>query len=195
MSLAVLYIELPLFGVFALLLVVAIPAAVVTAMKGRLLWLVAGLFTFGVVWVIAAIAIAPPDSWWARSFYDEAQMRRAADPDRYQRPGRLVALWVGGGLAAVLVLGFLTARPSAVLGVSGSALQNSVDSLVGERSCSEEGERTWTCAAYDDQTSGTVSYRVRVKRLGCWSATRVGSPGEGSRKHLSGCITALDYVF
>ncbi|MGE0067365.1 MAG: hypothetical protein AB7T48_08430 [Solirubrobacterales bacterium] len=195
MRVAALYAELPVFGLSAALLLVAIPAAVVTLMKGRSIWFVGGFVTFGVVWVIAAIALAEPDSWWARTFYDEEQMRRAADPDRHRRPPWLVAAWLGGGLALVAVLGFATARPSAILGVSGSALQGSVDALAGSAPCEHRGERIWFCGAYDDSFSETVAYRVTVGHLGCWTATRVGSPGEGGSKHLSGCITALDYVF
>jgi hypothetical protein len=165
MPLATLYLELPLFGVLAFVFVIAIPAGVVTALKGR--------------WTI----------------YGGEEMERAAVPDRDRRSPRLVALWIVGALAAVLVLGFGTARPSAVFGLSGTALQNSVDSLAGERSCDRQAERVWICAAYDDQFSGTVSYRLDINRLGCWRATRVGSPGEGSRKQMSGCVTALDYVF
>lgn len=192
---AALLIELAVFGLFAALLLVVIPAAVVTVMKGRLLWFAAGFVTFGVIWVIAAIAMAPPESWWAQTFYDEAQMKRATDPDRHRRPLGLIALWLGGGLALVLVLGFVAARPTAVFGVSGTALQNSVDSLSYAAPCERRGDRTWICEAYDDGLSGTVSYRVWIGRLGCWTATRVGSPEEGSGWRLTGCVTALDYVF
>jgi hypothetical protein len=178
--LAALFLELPTFGILALLLLVAIPAAVVTAMKGRWIWFAAGLFTFGVVWVIAAVALADPGSWWARTFYSEGQMRRAADPDRHRRSARLVALWLGGTLAAVLALGFLTARPSAVFGVSGEALQNSVDGFATSP-CEHRAGRVWSCHV-SDGSSSSVTYRVHVNRLGCWTATRVVSQGVGGRE-------------
>ena len=50
------------------------------------------------------------------------------------------------------------------------------------------------CGVYDDQFSGQVSYRVTADSLGCWTATRTGNPGEGSRKKLSGCVDLFDHI-
>jgi hypothetical protein len=63
------------------------------------------------------------------------------------------------------------------------------------RSCRHIGSSVWTCNRHDDQFSGTVSYRVTIDGLGCWDADRFGPPGEGSEKHLSGCVTILAYLF
>ena len=57
-----------------------------------------------------------------------------------------------------------------------------------------EGEGTWLCSRWDSQGSGSVDYRVKVGALGCWTARRVGYPGEGSHKRLSGCITIRDHI-
>lgn len=97
-------------------------------------------------------------------------------------------LWCTGTIAAVLLLGLVGARPTMVLGVDGHALQNSVGGLFVGGGC-DQSARTWSCRRYDDQFSGTVSYRVSVNRLGCWKAIRVRPPGEGSKKRISGCVT------
>jgi hypothetical protein len=112
---------------------------------------------------------------------------------------RAIALLIAGGLAVILALAFFAARPTTLLGVSGSALKLSVGGagLPGESggSCRHIGGSVWTCSRPDEQFSGTVSYRVTVDGLGCWSADRFGPPGEGSKKHLSGCVTILAYLF
>lgn len=72
--------------------------------------------------------------------------------------------------AAVAALGLFAARPTPILGTSGESLGSSVG-------------------------SGTVSYRVAVNGVGCWTAVRTGGAGEGSRKRLSGCVNLLDVAF
>jgi hypothetical protein len=90
-------------------------------------------------------------------------------------------------------LAFFAARPTAILGVDGEALQSSVGGF--SRSCRQLHSDTWACSRYDSGFSGEIAYRVDVHGLGCWSATRAEYGGEPSPKHLSGCITILDYVF
>ena len=56
--------------VVSILLVAAVcvTGAVVTALKGKPWCLVGGLFT-GWFWVVGALRLAKPDSWWGRRFY------------------------------------------------------------------------------------------------------------------------------
>src|SRR5689334_10161787 len=101
---------------------------------------------------------------------------------------------MAGALVLLLALGFFALRPASILAMNGSALQSSVGGSWETGPCRRLDRETWGCVKWDGQLSGTVAYRVRVHGLGCWSATRVGPPGEGSGKHLSGCVTILDYV-
>jgi malonyl CoA-acyl carrier protein transacylase len=61
-------------GVYAALLVV--PGAVTWAKGHRLIFLV-GLVMAGVVWLVASMRLARPDSWWARRFYIGVKLDRA----------------------------------------------------------------------------------------------------------------------
>jgi hypothetical protein len=63
-----------LLALVAMLLL--IPGAV-TMLKGQTAAFIAGLFTLGLVWTVAAFRLGQPDSWWARRFYDETKMERA----------------------------------------------------------------------------------------------------------------------
>ena len=119
--------------------------------------------------------------------------------DQPNRRHRTIAFWIAGGLALLLALAFFTARPTALLGVSRGALGYSVGGggmgLPGEAGgCRRIGGSAWTCTRHDKQFSSTVSYHVTVDGLGCWDADRFGPPGEGSEKHLSGCVTILAYL-
>jgi hypothetical protein len=97
-----------------------------------------------------------------------------------------------------LALAF-AARPATVLGMNGTALQHSVgrEGLAEKsgESCRHIRGSVWTCNRHDDQFSGTVSYHVTVDGVGCREADRFGPPGEGSKKHISGCVTLLAYLF
>lgn len=112
---------------------------------------------------------------------------------------RTIAFGAIAGFALLLALAFLSVRPTCLLGVSGSALAYSVGgSGMGpgtEGACRRVSGPVWACSRHDDQFSGTVSYHVTVDGLGCWNADRFGPPGEGSKKHLSGCVTILSYLF
>lgn len=133
--------------------------------------------TLGIVWYIGALARKP-------------------DQPPYER--RQVAVAISVTAAAFLALGLFGARPAAVFGVDGGSLQSSVGNdllLDPGRDCEREGG-AWTCWRWDNQSSGTVSYRVKANRFGCWSAVRVGYAGEeGSRKTISGCVTLYDFLF
>ena len=59
----------------ALLALVGVPATV-TLLKGHVVAFVVGLFTLGLVWVVASLRLARPGSWWARRFYRPAKLER-----------------------------------------------------------------------------------------------------------------------
>lgn len=108
-----------LFGVVGLWLLALIPSAVITALKGRWLLFAVGWLTLGLPWIIGAVALAPPDSWWAGRLYDEEKLARATDPVRHPRPRLTLVAWVGCTIALIAVLGLFAARPTPILGVSG----------------------------------------------------------------------------
>lgn len=58
------------------LAVLLIPA-VVTWLKGQRLLFVAGLLLAGIVWLVAALRLARPGSYWARRFYGPEKLARA----------------------------------------------------------------------------------------------------------------------
>ncbi len=58
-------------------LLLGVAPATITALKGQWLLFSAGWLTLGLVWWIAALRLARPDSWWARYRYDEAKLARA----------------------------------------------------------------------------------------------------------------------
>jgi hypothetical protein len=190
-------LQVPLFGATVLWLLALIPAAIVTALKERWPLFLAGWLTFGIVWLVGALALAPPDSWWAKRFYDDRKLRRARDPERYPRSRGTTTVWIAGTLALVVAIGLAAARPSPILGVDGKALAHSVGggSLIGSNpSCRRIDGNTWSCSRSDSQGSSTVGYRVRLHSFGCWTAKRIGGAGEGSRRRLSGCINILDHL-
>jgi hypothetical protein len=193
--------EALIYGAIVLWLLAVIPAAVITVLKGRWSYFFCGWLTFGIVWIIGATALAPADSSWAKWFYDEEKLARAQDPVRHPRSKRSAAYAAAGVLALVLVVGLFAARPTPILGVEGSSLERSVGGGIGGIPAFELGPcrhlagNRWMCSHWDDQVSGQVSYLVRVDNLGCWQATRVGPPGEGSPKYRSDCVTVFDYLF
>jgi hypothetical protein len=48
----------------------------ITALKGQWVLFAAGWFTVGVVWWIAALRLARPDSWWSRHLYGPDKLAR-----------------------------------------------------------------------------------------------------------------------
>lgn len=73
------------YGIVLLMLFVIAPPTV-TALKRQWLLFVAGWLTIGLVWWIAALRLARPDSWWARRFYGPAKLERSRQ--RYGGAGR-----------------------------------------------------------------------------------------------------------
>ncbi|HXR29720.1 MAG TPA: hypothetical protein VN752_01095 [Solirubrobacterales bacterium] len=61
----------------ALFVVLIAAPLIVTALKRHWLLFVAGWLTIGVVWWIASLRLARPDSWWARRFYGRDKLTRA----------------------------------------------------------------------------------------------------------------------
>jgi hypothetical protein len=61
----------------ALFAVLIVAPLVVTALKRQWLLFVAGWLTIGLVWWIASLRLARPDSWWARRFYGPDKLARA----------------------------------------------------------------------------------------------------------------------
>lgn len=62
----------------ALLLALILVPAVITALKGRYLFLVLGLI-LGIFWLVGAIRLAAPGSFWYRRFYGPEKRARADD--------------------------------------------------------------------------------------------------------------------
>jgi signal peptidase I len=84
--------------------VALLAAAVVTALKGKWVLLLAGLVSvFSLPWILGAIRLAKPRSWWARRFYHEAKTRRAEERHSSTRYRAVVA-----ALVALSVLGVLS---------------------------------------------------------------------------------------
>ena len=112
------------------------------------------------------------------------------------RPRRTTALWLGGSVALLLAVGLLAARPTPIVGVDGDALQYSVDggSIVDLGPCPHEEDDTWTCSVNSYGDSSTVTYRVKVGGLGCWTAVSTEPIGAGRPQRLTGCIDAWDQV-
>ena len=147
--------------------------------------------------VVGAASLAEPDSWWAKRFYDERKLERAAHPERHlgsRRAGTAAA--VGSILLSIVVLGLFAAYPSPILGVDGRSLEYSVGgaSILDSKPCRKKGDGMWTCLRWDSGGSSALTYRVKVDSLGCWTAERLGTSSEGSRRALSGCITIRDHI-
>ena len=61
----------------ALFTVLIVAPLTVTALKRQWLLFAAGWLTIGLVWWIASLRLARPDSWWARRFYGPEKLARA----------------------------------------------------------------------------------------------------------------------
>jgi hypothetical protein len=181
-----LLLEVQIYGAIGLWLLGLAPAAVVSILKGRLLYFFLGWVTFGIAWFVGALSPADPGSLWARRFYDESHPRSA----------HTSAIWLFGSLGLLLAIGLFAARPVPVLGVDGRALQYSVDgggfSSSSDACAREDG--VWICHVYDSNLSSNMPYRVEMRRFGCWTATRIDWAREESRQRLSGCITIWDEI-
>jgi hypothetical protein len=190
-----LIVEVLVFGAFWLWVLGLFPAAVVCVLKERWLLFVIGWITFGIGWYLGAIPLAEARSGWARCFYDEEKLARAADPIVHRRPGRTTALWLGGTAGLVVAIGLLTARPTPLVGVDGKALQYSVgNSIFDHDPCPHDADGSWTCSVPDSERSSSIPYRVRVDGLGCWTATSTFSTRDNPPRRLEGCITVWDQI-
>lgn len=56
--------------------VLIVAPATITALKGQWALFGAGWLTLGMVWWIAALRLARPESWWAGHFYDPDKLAR-----------------------------------------------------------------------------------------------------------------------
>jgi hypothetical protein len=61
--------------VLSLLLLIA--PLTITALKRQWALFVAGWLTVGIVWWVASLRLARPQSWWARRFYGPDKLARA----------------------------------------------------------------------------------------------------------------------
>jgi hypothetical protein len=61
-------------GLWAVMIVAPLT---ITALKRHWLLFAAGWVTVGVVWWIASLRLARPESWWARRFYGPDKLARA----------------------------------------------------------------------------------------------------------------------
>ena len=94
-------------GIFGALFV---PGAV-TLLKGRSgMFAIGLLLAGGLVWMIVALRLAKPDSYWARWFYDEHKVARGRE--RYPKAGAARAVHLVGAilmLAAPVAIGLAVA--------------------------------------------------------------------------------------
>jgi len=57
--------------------VLVVAPSTITALKGQWVLFVAGWLTLGMVWWIAALRLARPESRWSRRFYGPEKLARA----------------------------------------------------------------------------------------------------------------------
>jgi signal peptidase I len=81
--------------------ILLIGSAVVTALKGKWWTLLLGLALWP-TWIVGALRLAKPDSFWARRFYDGHKQARARAREEHPGTGRVVAVVAA---AVGLVLG------------------------------------------------------------------------------------------
>lgn len=193
---------IPLAGIVALVALTILPAALITALKGRSDLFGWGFLTFGITWFGGALLLAPPDSNWSHRFYSEEQRRRAGLPFFRQQSRRTFVAWAAAGIGLVVVVGAFVLRPTPVLGVDGEALGASLPHRsevlpIGDPlgPCEHERGNLWTCDVVDPELSGgTIPYAVRVGPLGCWTATPVRAAYE-SYGRFTGCVSVIDYLW
>jgi hypothetical protein len=104
---------------------------------------------------------------------------------------------IAANIVVIFALVFFAARPTWVLGTSGSALGKSVggDIFSEKFPCQHLEGSVWECTGPDPNLFSIASYRVTIDSLGCWTATRVGNAGKrGPTTQLSGCVTIRDYI-
>ena len=163
-----LLLEVPLYGIFCAWLVLLVPAALVCAMRQQWLYFFTGFVTFGLTWFAGA---------WITL-----------------KPARTVVLT---GVLAVIIIGFVVARPTPIVGYDARTLQYDVGGFLSfTDECEKRPGGGWTCFNYDDSVSGDVPYRVTVDRWGCWKAER--PRGKSGPRYVdprsSGCLTIWSHT-
>lgn len=149
------------YGLLFAYLITLIPAAVLMARRKAWAYFAAGFVTFGLAWLFGAFQIV-----------------------RLSRNQKLITV------AALLLFGFLAARPALLVGVDGKSLQQSVGTFMTSRdSCDREGNH-WICANWDDRFSGAIGYRVKVDSFGCWEGTALER--SAAQPKIYGCVTLMD---
>ncbi len=88
-----------LLALYIAFIVVSLACAVVVALKGKWGVLLVG-FVVAIVWIVGAIRLAKPRSWWARNRYDEDGLRRA----KARRENPRLRWLERGGLVALFLL-------------------------------------------------------------------------------------------
>jgi hypothetical protein len=57
--------------------ILTLTAGIVTAAKGRYVWLALGLFLIGLPWLVSSLLLAKPGSIWATALYGPEKLSRA----------------------------------------------------------------------------------------------------------------------
>jgi hypothetical protein len=120
-----------------------------------------------------------------------------------RRSWRVWALLLSGCVVLGLLL-VIAIRPTAILGLSGRALANSLENELNETNavsdvdiavdpCSSQGVDQWSCPVELDPGSGPVFFATVESDGRCWTARRARRKGVG-RYMADGCVGALDYV-
>lgn len=137
-------IEILLAGTVAVWLLGLLPALVVTARRGNSRLLGWGFLTFGLTWFAGALG---------------------------RRSRRVLGLWLFVGVVSVVLLGAFIARPAPILGVDGTALENSMPRTLFDAHPCKEIAGGYTCAVETKEASGySMTYRVKLHGRGCWTA-------------------------
>jgi hypothetical protein len=184
-----------LAGLLTVWLLAVGPAGIVTLAKGNSSCFRWGFLTFGLTWFGGAIALAPPDSHWARHRYDADRRRRAALPLGSQRSPWVLALWPLVAILAIAFTGLFIARPAPILGVNGAALEHALPhGGFSSRPCAKVAGG-YRCLVETPERSGdSTEYRVHLQGHGCWRAVPESAEGRRGWGVLSGCLTLLDYA-
>lgn len=117
---------------------------------------------------------------------------------RQSKRGKTVVI-VAVSLAAFAFLAFVALRPATFVGVDGPTLTHSLGGGDGpirgaESECKQESQSSmWRCSI-SDGGSGSTTYLVRTKEMGCWEAWRGDRPIEGREPTDTGCIHLLDVI-
>lgn len=99
------------------------------------------------------------------------------------------------GVVAVVLAGAFIARPAPVLGVNGAALERSLPHTGFSPVPCTQVSSGYRCGIETREASGDkVTYQVKLRGRGCWTARPIQDFGGEDWGTLSGCITLLDYL-